>query len=86
MLSINDGLLVTTLTKQPLYVKDGNWTGWVLDPQNLTVGEQLYDPLNGSWIAISSLHVLNGTFKVYDLQATSPNDFVANGILVDRKI
>ena len=85
ILSINNGLLETTLTDQPLFVRNGTWVGWVLDPQNLTVGEQLFSALTQSWVNITSLQVLQGTFKVYDLQTTAPNNFVANGVLVDRK-
>ena len=86
ILSINDGLLEATLTDQPLFVRNGTWVGWVLDPQNVTVGEQLFNPLTQSWVNITSLQVLQGSFKVYDLQTTAPNNFVANGVLVDRKI
>ena len=85
ILSINDGLLGVTLTDQPLLVQNGTWVGWVRDPQNLTVGEELFNPATASWVNITSLEVLQGKFKVYDLQATAPNDFVANGVLVDRK-
>ena len=85
VLSINNGLLVTTLTDQPLYVQNGTWTGWVHDPQNLSVGEALYNPSTGSWVSITSLTVQIRTFTVYDLRATSPNDFVANGVLADMK-
>ena len=81
ILSINNGLLVTTLTEQPLYVRNGTWVGWVHDPQNLTVGEQVFLPWTGAWVTITSLKVLTGTFTVYDLRVTAPNDFVANGVL-----
>jgi len=86
VLSINSGQLVVTLTEQPLYVGNGTWTGWVHDPQNLTVGEQLYNPSTGSWVSITSLQVLQGTYTVYDLRVTSPNDFVANGVLALDKL
>lgn len=85
VLSVNNGLLETTLTDQPLYVRNGTWTGWVRDPQNLTAGEQLFNPWTNSWTSITSLRVLTGTFTVYDLRAWAPNDFVANGILADMK-
>ena len=85
LLSINDGLLVVTLWDQPLYVRNGTWTGWVQDPQNLTLGEQLFLPSTGAWVTITSLQVLVGNFKVYDLRVTSPDNFVANGVLVGDK-
>lgn len=81
ILSVNNGLLYTTLTDQPLYVGNGTWVGWVHDPVNLSVGEFLYDPLTTSWTAITSLQTLQGTYTVYDLRVTAPNDFVANGLL-----
>ncbi len=86
ILSINDGLLEATPTDQPLFVRNGTWVGWVLDPRNLTVGEQLFNPWTQAWINVTSLQVLQGSFKVYDLQSTAPNNFVANGVLVDKKI
>lgn len=86
VVSINNGLLETTLVDQPLYVQNGTWTGWVHDPLNLSVGEQVYDPSTGSWITITSLQLLTGYFTVYDLRVTAPNDFVANGVLALDKI
>ncbi len=85
ILSVNGGLLETTLTDQPLFVRNGTWVGWVRDPRNLTLGEQLFNPLTQSWINVTSLQVLQGSFKVYDLQTTAPNNFLANGVLVDKK-
>jgi len=86
IVSINDGLLQVTQTDQPLYVANGSWVGWVHDPQNLRVGEKLFVPATKSWIPITSLEILRGHFKVYDLMVTSPNDFVANGVLtLDKK-
>ncbi len=84
-LSIDNGLLVTTLTDQPLYVQNGTWTGWVHDPQNLSLGEQLFVPSTGAWVRVASLQVLTGNFKVYDLRVTAPNNYVANGVLVGDK-
>lgn len=86
ILSINNGLLDTTVTDQPLYVRNGTWVGWVHDPENLKVGEQIYDPLTASWTTITSLQVQSGTFTVYDLRLTAQNDFVANGLLALDKI
>jgi hypothetical protein len=85
VLAINNGLLKVTLTDQPLYVRNGTWTGWVHDPQNLTVGEQIFLPSTGMWVKVTSLQVLKGNFDVYDLRVTAPNDFVANGVLVGDK-
>ncbi len=86
VLSINHGLLDVTMWEQPLLVQNGTWTGWVNDPVNLLVGERLYDPSTNSWIAITSLRVLIGSFTVYDLRVTAPHDFMANGVLALDKI
>jgi hypothetical protein len=79
---INDGLLVVTVTDQPLYVSRGSWEGWVRDPGRLSAGEYLFHPVTGKWIEITSIQAVTGRFKVYDLVVTSPNDYIANGILV----
>ena len=87
ILSIDNGLLETTLTDQPLYVRNGTWTGWVQDPQDLIPGEQLFMPTTGAWVNVTSLQILTDHYKVYDLRVTAPNDFVANGILaLDKHI
>ena len=86
VLSINHGLLYTTLTDQPLYVRNGSWEGWVRDPQMLRPGERLFFPLTGAWVKVTSLEVLQGNFKVYDLRVSSPYDFVANGLLALDKV
>jgi hypothetical protein len=65
VLSINDGLLYTTLTDQPIYVKNGTWEGWVLDPVALHVGEKLLLPLSGKWVRITNVDIISGSFKVY---------------------
>ena len=85
VLSIDNGLLKATLTDQPLYVRNGTWTGWIRDPQDLIPGEQIFLPANGTWVNVTSLQILTGNFKVYDLEVSAPNDFVANGVLVGDK-
>jgi hypothetical protein len=81
ILSINNGLLYVTLTDQPIYTDHG----WVKNPQDLIVGWQIYDPIHNAWIRVQSLEKLNGHFLVYDLRATTPDTFIGNGILLDRK-
>jgi hypothetical protein len=81
VLSINDGLLCVTPTDQPIYTE----YGWVKDPQDLQIGWRIYDPVNNSWTTIKNLKKLNGHFNVYDLRATTPDTFIGNGILLDRK-
>jgi hypothetical protein len=82
ILSINNGLLYLTPTDQPIYTDHG----WIRDPQDLRIGWKIYDPAKNAWITISNLETLKGHFQVYDLRATAPNNFIANGILLDRKV
>lgn len=76
-LSINGGLLVTTLQDQPLFVKNGSWTGVVRDPINLTVGEYLYNPISNAWIRIANLTTVLGVVPVFDLREDRASTFVA---------
>jgi hypothetical protein len=85
ILSINDGQLLVTLEDQPLYVLNLSWTGWVRDPVNLSVGEQLFDPLTGAWMGIYSLSIVSRVTKVYDVVTSNPDDFIDDGLLLDKK-
>lgn len=82
---VNAGLLYLTPTDQPVYVRNATFTGWLLDPQNLTVGDQVFDAQNGSWISVTSVQTVHRHIQVYDVVTSGLNDFIANGILLDRK-
>lgn len=86
VLSINQGELVVTPTDQPIWVMNSTFVGWLHDPQNLMVGDLLYDPVNNTWIPVSSLTILNEKTYVYDVQTSVANDYIANGFLVDMKM
>jgi subtilase family serine protease len=81
VLSINNGLLYVTPTEQPIYTDHG----WVNNPQDIMIGWKIYNPTTNTWTTVQSLTTLKGNFQVYDLQATQPNTFIGNGILLDRK-
>jgi hypothetical protein len=81
VLSINNGLLYVTPTDQPIYTDHG----WVINPQDIMIGWKIYNPTTNTWITVQSVRILEGNFRVYDLQATQPNTFIGNGILLDRK-
>jgi hypothetical protein len=85
LIDINSGALLVSPTDQPIYIKNGTYTGWLIDPQNLTVGEQVFEAQNGTWINVTSVQTIHRHSLVYDVVASGPNDFVANGILLDRK-
>jgi hypothetical protein len=86
VLSINRGELVVTLTDQPIWIRNMTFEGWLHDPQNLTAGDFLFDPLTDVWIPVQSLQVLNENTHVFDVQTSVANDYIANGVLVDMKI
>lgn len=85
VIDINHGLLVVTQTCQPIYVRHDSFAGWVTDSRDLQVGWEIFSPTSGTWVLITSLDLLQGRFVVYDLGATSPDNYVANGLLLDRK-
>lgn len=86
LLVINNGLLKLTPTDQPIYMRNATYTGWLINPQDLKVGDQIFSPTTGSWITITSLTYEIGNFKVYDVRTTPFNNFIANGILLDIKV
>lgn len=83
--SINNGQLLVTTSDQPLYVRNGTWQGWIQNPNDLTAGEQLFQPATGRWLNITSIQLMSGNFKVYDLRVTAAKDFIANGLLAGDK-
>lgn len=85
ILNINDGLVSVTPVCQPIYIRNDTFVGWIVDPQDLQIGWELFNPVDGQWIEIFSLEHLEGRFVVYDLGATDPDNYIANGILLDRK-
>lgn len=85
ILTINDGLLKVTPTDQPIYMRNDTFEGWLADPQDLQVGDMLFEPVQGAWIEVTSLVYDYGGFTVYDVQTSGTNTFIANGILLDAK-
>jgi len=85
LVSINNGGLVLTATDQPIYIKNSTYIGWVRDPKNLKVGESIFNAVQGKWVPITSLQFLQDRTRVFDIVTTSPNNFIANGYLLDFK-
>ena len=85
VLDINNGLLIVTLTDQPVYIKNSTFVGWIRDPINLTLNDQLFDPVNGTWIQVNSVSILYEHILVFDVVTSSINNFIGNGILLDKK-
>ncbi len=87
LIDINKGSLVVTAENQPLWTWSAatNIISWVRDPQNLSVGDYLFNPVQGNWVPITHLGSVTQNAKVYDVVADGPNTFIANGILADVK-
>jgi hypothetical protein len=82
---INEGLLSITTYNQPLYVRNGTWQGWVQNPSELRTGMELFRPTTQDWVTIYSISTETGHFRVYDLVTSDVNNFIGNGLLLDKK-
>jgi len=49
-------------------------------------GDFIFDAVHGEWVLVSSLQVVADRTKVYDILTDGPNNFIANGFLLDRKL
>jgi len=85
LVDINHGRLLLTPTEQPIYIENETFVGWLHDPQNLTVGDKIFDPVNGGWIPVTSVVLVDQKATVYDVVTSGFNNFVANGVLLDIK-
>jgi hypothetical protein len=67
-------------------MRNETYTGWLRDPQNLKVGEEIFHVPTQQWIMVWRLDTVVGEkFKVYEVATDPLNVFVANGILVDAE-
>lgn len=90
VLEINDGLLNITPRDQPVYRMNETSEGWLQDPQELAIGDLLYNPQTGLWVIVDKLDLTNYTRRVYDLTASYlqgilPATFIGNGIVILSK-
>ena len=85
ILNINDRFLALTPTDQPIFIRNSTYIGWVRDPRDLKIGDELFEPVTDSWVSITSLTYQSGNFKVYDVKTDPFNNFIAKGILLDQK-
>ncbi len=85
IVSINNGTLWLTPYDQPIYMHNSTFTGWLKNPGELVAGDYIFDAVSGSWVFVYLVDQTSGSYKVYDLRTTGPNNFVANGILLDMK-
>lgn len=56
-----------------------------MNPDNLRVGDYMFNPLDGGWTEITSLSISHHSQLVYDVVTSGVNTFIANGQLLDRK-
>ncbi len=85
IVQINEGLLNLTPIDQPIYIKNSTFQGWMRSPENLTVGDQIFNPVNDGWINVTNVSLINEKVKVYDVVTSGFNNFIDNGILLDTK-
>ncbi len=85
LIDMNHGLLVLTATDQPVYIWNTTFEGWVVNPDNLRVGDYMFNPLDGGWTEITCLSISHHSQLVYDVVTSGVNTFIANGQLLDRK-
>ncbi|PWI48459.1 hypothetical protein CEE45_06920 [Candidatus Heimdallarchaeota archaeon B3_Heim] len=79
------GLLRVTPVNQPIYMRNETYCGWLINPQDLKVGDEIFHVPTHSWVHIWHLYTMSGIFEVYDIVTTPLNVFVGNGILLDKK-
>jgi len=70
VVSINDGTLLLTPTDQPVFIRNSTYIGWLRDPQNLSIGDQLFDPVNDTWINVTNVNIIYEHIKVFDVITT----------------
>jgi hypothetical protein len=85
ILEINGGLLNVTSTNQPVYMENSSFVGWLRDPINLAIGDFIFNPVKNNWIPITNLSLMMVKIKVFDVVTNGLNNFIANGILLDKK-
>ena len=81
LVSINNGALLLTSTDQPIYLQNSSYTGWERNPQNLKVGDSIFDPMHNQWVRVFSVQPIHDNTKVYDIVEDGPKTFIANGYL-----
>jgi len=86
IVNINNGTLFVTPYDQPIYMKNSTFEGWLRNPGELVSGDYVFDATSGEWVLVSSILQTSGKFNVYDLRTSGPNNYIANGILLDAKV
>ncbi len=82
IVSLNNRELRLTATDQPIYVRNSTYTGWERNPENLRLGDSIFNPITHQWVAVTGIQIVNDKTLVYDLVLDGPKDFIANGFLL----
>ncbi len=85
-LEMINGKIGVTPSDQPMYVRNGTYTGWVKNPSVIKPGWSIYDPYNMSWVSVRNVTYLTGAYPVYNIYTNGTNDYIVNGALTDLKI
>ncbi len=85
VVDINNGWLSVTPTDQPVFIENASFVGWLRDPQNITTADSIFDPTTHSFVQVTSVQLVDRHTRVYDVVTSSPNNFIANGALLDIK-
>ena len=95
-IEVNHLIGISGFSDQPIYVMFQNGsTGWtLLGSLNYTM--KVFDALNGTWMPVISIELIVHNASVYDVvtakqfivngHTTVINDYIANGMLLDKKI
>ena len=95
-IEINHLIGISGFSDQPMYVMFQNGsTGWTV-LGNLDYTMKVFDALNGTWMPVISIELIVHNASVYDVvtakqfivngHTTVINDYIANGMLLDKKI
>ncbi len=96
VLELNHQLYISGMGDQPVFVKLANGSTQWLILGKVNYGMSIFDPVNNTWIPVTSITLHNGHYAVYDVVTTRQftngghtevfNDYIANGVLLDMKI
>lgn len=96
VVELNNQIHISGMGDQPVYVKLANGSAEWLVLGKVNYGMNLFDPLNNTWIPVTSITLHNGNYTVYDVVTARQfsdgghtevyNDYIANGVLLDKKI
>ncbi|QRF75145.1 hypothetical protein Thermo_00638 [Thermoplasmatales archaeon] len=96
VLELNHQVYISGMGDQPVFVKLSNGSTEWLVLGKVNYGMSVLDPVNNTWIPVTSITLHNGHYAVYDVVTASQltiggytrvfNDYIANGVLLDMNI